>query len=299
MNLLDLKYINKNINIDEYIEFREMVKQNMEHPEWLGDFSKEDLINMQKENSIIWIYYLNEEPVCSMMLIPSTEKDLNKFELDLDYNHVVDYGPMFVNPKYVGNGLQYQMLKELDNYCKSLGYKYAVGTIHPKNIYSINNLLKDNFVEIAQKEFSRGTRNIYLKCLEDNYIQKILSFIVKDGKYLLLKGDDSDPQFHKSFWYVVTGSVEKEDSCLIESVKREIMEETGLKVLNIKKIPMIFEYESLGDKCIEHLFISEVDDGNIILNEENIDYKWCDYNEFIDLIYWHYSKEQLINILKK
>ena len=34
---------------------------------------------------------------------------------------------------------------------------------------------------------------------------------------------------------------------------------------------MIFEYESLGDKCIEHLFISEVDDGNIILNEENID----------------------------
>ena len=44
MILQELKCINKNIDLDEYIEFREMVKQNMEHPEWLGDFSKEDLI---------------------------------------------------------------------------------------------------------------------------------------------------------------------------------------------------------------------------------------------------------------
>ena len=165
MKLIDLKYVNKNIDIDEYIEFREMVKQNMEHPEWLGDFTKEDLINMKNNNSIIWVYYLEKEPVCSMMLIPSTEKDLNKFEIDLDYKEVVDYGPMFVNPKYIGNKLQFQMLKELDNYCIKLGYKYAVGTIHPDNIYSINNLIKDDFNLIGTKEFTRGIRNIYLKKL--------------------------------------------------------------------------------------------------------------------------------------
>lgn len=163
MILQELKCINKNIDIDEYIEFREMVKQNMEHPEWLGDFSKEDLIKMQNDNSIIWVYYLDNDPVSSMMLIPSTEKTLNKFEIDLDYKEVVDYGPMFVNPKYVGNGLQYQMLKELDNHCIKLGYKYAVGTIHPDNIYSITNLLKDDFKLIGTKEFTRGIRNIYLK----------------------------------------------------------------------------------------------------------------------------------------
>lgn len=163
MKLYDLKCTNKNINIDKYIEFREMVKQNMEHPEWLGDFSKKDLINMLNNNSIIWVYSINNEPVCSMMLIPSTEKDINKFSLDLDYKVVADYGPMFVNPKYVGNSLQYQMLKELDSYCQSLEYKYAVGTIHPDNIYSINNLLKDDFKYIKQKEFARGTRNLYIK----------------------------------------------------------------------------------------------------------------------------------------
>ena len=72
MELKDLEIVNENINIDEYIKFRELVKQNMEYPEWLGDFSKEELNSMIKEKSIIWIYCLNNEPVCSMMLIPST-----------------------------------------------------------------------------------------------------------------------------------------------------------------------------------------------------------------------------------
>lgn len=166
MKLNDLKSVNKNLNIDEYIKFRELVKKNMKYPDWLGDFTKEDLINMQNNNSKIWIYYLSNEPICSMMLIPSTEKDLQKFNIELDYSNVVDYGPMFVNYKYIGNSLQYQMLQELDKYSLSLGYKYAISTVHPDNIYSINNLLKDNFKLIGTKEFTRGLRNIYLKSIK-------------------------------------------------------------------------------------------------------------------------------------
>ena len=63
-----------------------------------------------------------------------------------------------------------------------------------------------------------------------NYVQKILTFIVKDDKFLLLKGSDEDPQFHESFWYVVTGSVENEDKCLEDTVRRELKEETNLDV---------------------------------------------------------------------
>lgn len=166
MKLNELTCINENINIDEYIDFRELVKASMEYPEWLGDFSKEDLIKLLNDNSKIWIYYLNNEPVCSMMIIPSSEKSLLKFEIDLDYKEVIDYGPMFVNPKYVGNKLQYQMLKELDNYCINKNYKYAAVTVHPDNIYSINNLLKDNFIYKNTKTFKRGIRNIYLKNLK-------------------------------------------------------------------------------------------------------------------------------------
>ncbi|MBQ4583737.1 MAG: GNAT family N-acetyltransferase [Bacilli bacterium] len=162
----DLRCINQDINLDKYIEFRTLVKKSMPFPEWLGDFSKEELNdNIINNDGKIWVYYDDEIPVCSMMLIPSTEKSIKKFELSLDFKDVIDYGPMFVNPEYVGNGLQYQMLTEIDNYARTLGYKYAVGTIHPDNIYSINNLLKDNFELHGTKVFNRGLRNIYIKDL--------------------------------------------------------------------------------------------------------------------------------------
>ena len=76
MNLNELNCINENINLDEYIDFREKVKKQMEYPEWLGDLSKDDLIKLINSDSKIWIYYLNEAPICSMMLIPSDEKSL-------------------------------------------------------------------------------------------------------------------------------------------------------------------------------------------------------------------------------
>lgn len=164
MKLDNLQCISDDINIDEYITNRDMVKSNMEYPDWLGDFSKEDLYNMLNTHVKIWMYYKNNDFICSMMFIPSTDKDLVKFGLNyLNYKKVVDYGPMFVNSKFVGNGLQYQMLKVLDKYSMELGYTYAISTVHPDNIFSIRNLEKDGFVLVDTKVFKRGIRNVYLK----------------------------------------------------------------------------------------------------------------------------------------
>ena len=124
-------------------------------------------------------------------------------------------------------------------------------------------------------------------------MQKILTFIVKDKKLLLLLGSDQDPQFHKSFWYVVTGACEKEDKTLEDTVKREAMEETGLTLDKVVDLDWVFEYESLGEYCIEHAFISFTNNDNVILNEESIDYKWCDIDEFINLIEWYGDKQEL------
>lgn len=163
MRLDELKYLNDKIDVNKYIEYREIVKSNMDYPDWLGDFSIEDINYLLNSGSKIWMYFKDNEFICSMMLIPSTKDDLKKFNVNLDYKEVVDYGPMFVNPKYVGNGLQYQMLREIDRYSKEKGYKYVISTVHPNNIYSINNLVRDNFELIGKKEFSRGERNIYYK----------------------------------------------------------------------------------------------------------------------------------------
>lgn len=101
------------------------------------------------------------------MPLPSTEKDIKKFNSNLDYKEVVDYRSMFVNPKYIGNNLQFQMLKEIDKLSLKKEYKYVVTTVHPENNYSINNLLKSDFVLIGTRKFNKGVRNIYLKELNE------------------------------------------------------------------------------------------------------------------------------------
>ena len=130
-------------------------------------------------------------------------------------------------------------------------------------------------------------------------MEKILSFIIKDNKLLLLLGSENDPQFHVSFWYVVTGGVEKQDKNLYDTVKREIKEETNLDTIKIIDLNLTYKYKSLNKDCNEHVFISYVSDNEIILNEENLDYKWCTLDEFIEKIKWYYDKKELNKLLKK
>lgn len=129
-------------------------------------------------------------------------------------------------------------------------------------------------------------------------MDKILTFVIRNNKLLLLLGSDKDPQFKEFFWYVITGGVENQDKNLYDTVRREVKEETNLNLDKIIDLNLSFEYESLGKNCIEHAFISYADNSEIILNEESIDYKWCSLNEFMDLIKWYYDKNELKELLK-
>ena len=129
-------------------------------------------------------------------------------------------------------------------------------------------------------------------------MDKILTFIVNEyNEILLLKGSENDPQFKKSFWYVVTGGCEEYDMDREETVRREVKEETGLLANNNIYLNWILEYESLGIKCKEYVYISFVNKENITLNEESIDYKWCEFNEFIEQINWFGDKQILEKVL--
>lgn len=132
-----------------------------------------------------------------------------------------------------------------------------------------------------------------------NDMKKILAFIKnKEGKLLLLKGSENDPQFHESFWYTVTGAKEDEDADIIGTVRREVKEETNLDIDNIYYLNWILEYQSGDTDCEEYVFICDDNGKNkIILNEENIDFKWLDIDEFLDIMKWYGSKEILKNVL--
>ncbi len=92
-------------------------------------------------------------------------------------------------------------------------------------------------------------------------MDKIFTFVVNnENKLLLLRGSPNDPQFHKSFWYTVTGGKEYYDKSLEDAVRREVKEETNLDVSNIMYLNWIFKYHSLGKLCIEYVFITWVEE---------------------------------------
>ncbi len=151
-------------DIDTYIMFVEDVKEKMEHKEWLGDFKKEDYEYLLSNGSVIYIWKIKEEIIASGMLIPATQKDLIKFNLEeLDVLKTMDFGPEMVKEKYRGNGLQKDVLVYLLDYCKKEGFTNAITTIHPDNSYSINNVERAGFKRVGVKTFKRGERIIFLK----------------------------------------------------------------------------------------------------------------------------------------
>lgn len=163
MNLQELICVEDNIDLENYILCREEVKKHMEHPEWLGDFSKQELIDLLNTTAKLWLYFKEEEIVCSMMVLKAIQKDIDKFGVTVSPEEAIDYGPMFVSPKYQGHGLQLQMLKELESFAKQKKIKFAITTVHPENQYSIKNIEKNGFKKVGKKILKRGERNIYLK----------------------------------------------------------------------------------------------------------------------------------------
>ncbi len=127
--------------------------------------------------------------------------------------------------------------------------------------------------------------------------KKILAFVVCRGKVLALY-NKSHPEHGEGGWFVVTGGLEDNES-YEEAVKREIKEETNLEVAEIFPLNWGSIYSWKGDVCEEHNFVSFVKEGEIILNEEHLMYKWFDIDNFIEIIRWEDNKELLKKVLEK
>ncbi len=160
--------------LDTYMKFEQYVKDHMEHPEWLGDIPRDAYEKMLQNNSFIYVWTKAENKeiklsdisqfVASGVLIPARQKDLDRFlQTDLKFEEVADFGPEMVSPEYIGNGLQCDVIRYIEKEAIDLGYKHGLGTVHPDNIYSLNNLIKCDFRDVAHVDLSRGPRDVLRK----------------------------------------------------------------------------------------------------------------------------------------
>ena len=163
MKITDFKEISNNINLDEYLLLYNYVRDNMEHPEWLGTFTKEEIIDILKIGGKIWMYYDKDIPVCSVFYIPPSNKSLKKHNVEYDESITGSLGPIMVRKEYIGNGLQTDMQKIINEYAKSIGKTHMFTKAHSDNIYSIRNILKDGYKVIDEYENERGKIKAFIK----------------------------------------------------------------------------------------------------------------------------------------
>ena len=123
-----------------------------------------ELKNILNNEGRLFNFYDNNIIVCSMLYIPSNNKTLEKHNLKYDEKLVGSCGPIMVNPEYVGNKFQKQMLELLDKYCKNIDKRYIFTKVHPDNIYSINNFISDGYKFVETYKTSSGeSRSVYFK----------------------------------------------------------------------------------------------------------------------------------------
>ena len=114
--------------------------------------------------------------------------------------------------------------------------------------------------------------------------------------YLALKPTPG-PEYPYEY-YVVTGSLEGDES-FEQAAVREAKEETGLEVDYLLDLNYVFNYKQDKQAVREQCYGALVQDGEIVLNEEHVGYKWMDKNEFVAKLWWLQDREILKKLLEK
>jgi 8-oxo-dGTP diphosphatase len=101
----------------------------------------------------------------------------------------------------------------------------------------------------------------------------------KDGKYLIVKRNLDKYKGAKGSWDIVGGRIEPGTS-LLENLKREVKEETGLTIISDPKLISAQDIlHNTGKHVVRLTYVADIE-GNVSLDtSENLEYKWLSLNE--------------------
>jgi len=114
-------------------------------------------------------------------------------------------------------------------------------------------------------------------------------------QYLIMK---RTPE-REGFWQPITGGLEESET-RVEALRREVFEETGIKDF-VRIIEDVHYFEYSDPHFIkEYVFGVEIaSTEKIILDErEHSEFRWCSFQEALDLLKWKENKEALTKLNK-
>jgi ADP-ribose pyrophosphatase YjhB (NUDIX family) len=101
----------------------------------------------------------------------------------------------------------------------------------------------------------------------------------KDGKYLLIKRSPVKYPEVPNPWDIVGGRIDP-GSPLLENLKREVKEETGLSIVSEPRLVAAQDILRISEKHIVRLsYVAETEGEPTLDTEENTEYKWMTVEE--------------------
>ena len=121
----------------------------------------------------------------------------------------------------------------------------------------------------------------------------------KTNKVLLLQRNDGN-----NVWEIPGGKRENNED-IVDALKREVLEETGLSINEYKLVYVspIFENHPVLKPFLNIGYLCYVDNNDVIISDEHLDYKWVSVEELINYldndIYNDLSKNGIIERINK
>jgi len=127
---------------------------------------------------------------------------------------------------------------------------------------------------------------------EKHHYVVVTGIIVKEGKYLIAKRSENEKAFPGK-WSVPGGKLEKKDyaereadtsagqwyNILEDLLRREVREETGLEIKNIKYLTSLCFVRPDDIPVVVISLYADHHEGEVVLDEENVEHAWVSAEE--------------------
>lgn len=155
------KHIITENEINIMLDFQKEIIDNMPIKEWFKPLKEEEFLTPLKDQGNDYIFTYKKEVIALLVLTCNIEDILKDYKLPEGNYMLID--SIMVKENFRGYGLQRQMLKLAYKKAKEQKQDGLVATVHPDNIYSLNNFLKEGYQILHTLTLHGGIRYVMIK----------------------------------------------------------------------------------------------------------------------------------------